>query len=319
MVMRMTDTVKSRHRLGKFAIDLQHLRFALVASDCGSLRRAAEKLSVRHSALSRAIGQLEHLVGARLFERSAAGIKPTQAALDVLRIARVILEQVDALVDTGRTCGRGEAGRLSVGICTSISTGNLRAALLDFKRRSPLVEVAPIERSRIQLMSALQNGTIDIVISPGLVRSDSKAHSLWSERILVSLPDRHVLANRMSVYWTDLRNETVLLSKRDPGRELEEMLVSKLSSAEIRPNIVYHDVSRAVISSLVSMELGLSLVMESEIGAGSSGLVYRSLRDGNGPSRIDFYAHWRLDNESPILKRFLAILEERHPSSSTAD
>jgi len=138
---------------------------------------------------------------------------------NVLRIARLVLEQVDALVETGRHSGRGEAGRLSIGFCTSMSAGNLRATLLDFKNRSPYVELATVERSRIRLMTALRNGTVDIVISPGgRLSPDNKALSLWSERVQISLPEDHALAAREVVYWTDLRNETVLLSQHDPGR-----------------------------------------------------------------------------------------------------
>lgn len=42
--------------------------------------------------------------------------------------------------------------------------------------------------------------------------------SLWSERVLVALPHDHHLSSRETVYWTDLRGETVLLSLYDPER-----------------------------------------------------------------------------------------------------
>jgi hypothetical protein len=58
---------------------------------------------------------------------------------------------------------------------------------------------------------------------------------LWSERILVALPEGHQLAAKKSIYWTDLRNETVLLSQYDPGRELEDLLIAKLVSTADRP------------------------------------------------------------------------------------
>src|SRR3954447_4729631 len=283
------------------AIDLQQLRLAVVACDCGSFRQAAEVLSIKHSVLSRSIGQLEYLIGTSLFERSRGGIKPTLAGRSVLRIARLILEQVDTLVDTGRSSGRGKLGHLAMGFCTSISAGNLRATLVDFTRRFPQIELATVERSRFRLMTALRSGTVDVVVCPGrLLSTDAKVLSLWSERILISLPHDHRLAANEIIHWTDLRNETVLLSQYDPGRELEDLLISKLILPEDRPKIERHDVSRSIIKSLISMGMGLSLIMESDIGAGFAGLVYRELQDGAGPSRLDFYAHWRDDNENPV-------------------
>ncbi len=138
--------------------------------------------------------------------------------------------------------------------------------------------------------------------------------SLWSERVLVVLSRDHPLTAREIVYWTDLRDETVLLSHYDPGRELQDLLVSKLVSPEDRPKIEHHDVSRGIIKSLISMKGGISLVLESDTGANFAGLVYRELRDGTGPSRFDYSAYWRADNENPALNAFLKLLSERYPS-----
>lgn len=206
------------------------------------------------------------------------------------------MEQVDALVDTGVSNGRSESGHLTIGFCTSISTGNLRATLSEFKKQLSQIELATIERSHIRLLTALRSEMVDVVVSPGRLPSrDSRMLLLWSERILISLPREHGLAAREIVYWTDLRQETVLLSQYDPGQELEDLLVSKLVLPEDRPMIERHDVSRGIIKSLVSMGMGLSLVIESDIGASFAGVVYRELQDGTGPSRLDFYAHWRDD------------------------
>lgn len=316
----MTDTaIRNDRQNAARAIDLQQLRLAVAACDYGSFRRAADALSIKHTVLSRSISQLEYLVGTSLFERSSGGIKPTSAGRVVLRIGRLILEQVDALVDTGRSSGRGEVGHLALGFCTSISTGNLRATLGELKTQLPGVELVTIERSRLRLMTALRSGTIDVVIIPGrLASKDTKTLPLWSERILVSLPQDHRLATRDMVYWTDLRSDTVLLSQYDPGQELEELLISKLALPEDRPRIERHDVSRGIIKSLTSMGMGVSLVMESDIGAKFAGLTYRELQDGRGPSRIGFYAHWREDNENPALKRFLDLVVNRYPSLPSA-
>ncbi len=143
---------------------------------------------------------------------------------------------------------------------------------------------------------------------------DCSMISLWGERILVVLPNDHALATQKTIYWTDLRNQALLLSRYDPGIELETLLNAKLLITSDRPRIEHHDVSRGVIKSLVSMGLGLSLVLESDIGANFSGLVYRELRDGAGPSRIGFSAIWREENENPALLNFLRLLSERYPA-----
>ncbi len=228
-------------------------------------------------------------------------------------MTRSILEQIEALIASTRANGSGEAGRLVIGFCTSLTAGNLRATLLDFKNLFPQVELVTVERSRTRLTTALRNGVIDVSIITGDPQPfDSKTTPLWSERILVVLPSDHPLAARKVIYWTDLRDQTVLLSYYDPGRELEDLLNAKLISPDNRPRIERHDVSRGVIKSLIAVGFGISLVLESDIGANFSGLVYRELRDGTGPSRIGFSAVWRTDNENPPLQNFLKMLSERY-------
>jgi DNA-binding transcriptional LysR family regulator len=313
----MSTFEESTHSLysSKALVELKHLRSAVTAADCGSFRRAAESLRLKQSSLSRLIRQIEDSLGVKVFERSSGGVSPTPAGRIVLRLARTILEEFDALVATAKSVRNSETGRLAVGFCTSLSAGNLQASLLDFKQRLPHIELATVERSRTRLAAALRNGVLDILIVTGsLPLVGSKTMSLWSERVLVVLPQDHALTARETIYWTDLRGETVLLSHYDPGREFEDLLVSKLVSPDDRPKIERHDVSRGIIKSLISMKSGISLVLESDIGANFAGLVYRELRDGTGPSRFDYSAYWRADNENPALNAFLKMLSERYPS-----
>jgi DNA-binding transcriptional LysR family regulator len=265
--------------------------------------------------LSRCIRQLEERIEMVVFERLSGGVRATQAGRDFLRTARSILEQMDTLVASAHSAGRGEAGRLAIGFYTSLSAGNLRATLVDYAQRFPQIEVAIIESSRTRLTTALRNGAIDVAIVTGETPLfDSKIMSLWSERIVVALPESHRLADSETVYWIDLKSEKLLISRRDPGPEIQELLLTKLTSPGDRPKVVYHDTSLGNINSLVGAGFGVSLVRESDVGASFPGLIYRELRDGTGPSWVGYSAHWRTDNDNPALGSFLKMLGERYPS-----
>lgn len=297
----------------RLQINFDQLEQAIAAADHGSFRRAAEALSIKQSTLSRSIRMLEHSFGVEIFERSSGGVRATRIGRHFLRMARSIVEQLEALNTMTRASGRGEAGRLVVGFCTSLTAGNLRATLLEFKKRFPRIELGTVERSRTRLFTALRNGVVDVHLMIGdALPVGCQVIPLWSERILVVLPNDHPLASRDLVYWTDLRDQTVLLSQYDPGLEFEALLNAKLLTTD-RPRIECHDVSRGVLKSLISMGLGISLVLESDIGANFSGLTYRELRDGTGPSRVGFLAAWHEDNENPALASFLKMLSERYP------
>jgi DNA-binding transcriptional LysR family regulator len=297
------------------AVDLQHLRYAVAAADHGSFRRAAEVLLLRQSTLSRRILQLERLVGMILFERSSGGVRATEAGRSFLRLARSILEEVDSLVTMAHLTGRGEAGRLTIGFYTSLSAGNLRATLVDYTQRFPDIALNAIESSRARLITALRNGAIDVAIVTGEGPfPNSKSIPLWSERILAVLPEGHRLAANETIHWTDLKGETLLLSQRDPGSEIQDLLAARLVSSAERPKVLRHDVSRESIKSLIGAGFGIGLTLEASLGAIFSGVIHREVRDGTGPVRMDHSANWRDDNENPALAAFLKLLGERYPS-----
>jgi DNA-binding transcriptional LysR family regulator len=295
------------------AFSLQNLRYALSAAGYGSFRRAAEALLLRQSTLSRCVRQLEESIGMAVFERSSGGVRATQAGRQFLRSARSILEQVEALAARTQSTGRGEAGRLAVGFYTSLAAGNLRATLIDVSQRFPQLELEMFESSRGRLITALRNGVVDIAIVPGATAlPDTKSMGLWSERMLVAIPEGHPFANRESLHWVDLRGEKILLSRRDPGPELHDLLIAKVTSPGDRPKIVRHRAGLANLKSLVGAGFGVTVLAEASAGANFVGVIYRELRDGAEPARIGYSAHWRPDNQNPALANILKILGERY-------
>ena len=315
--MNDKDEFKDKQRTYNSIITFQHLRYAMAAADHGSFRRAAESLLVRQSTLSRCIRQLEHSIGLTVFERSSAGIRATKAGLNFLSASRSILEQVASLVEAARRTGQGKEGQLAIGFSTSLSAGPLRETLMDQIERFPQIEIGLLEGFQTRLVTALLNGEIDVAILTGEQKlRDCRSMPLWSENMLIALPERHELASHEAVYGTDLRKEKVMLRQYDSGRAPEDLEVPKEGSPDDRSKTKYYIVGRGTILNMVSMGLGVSLVNESDIGASIAGIVYRQIREGTGPSRIDYSAYWRGDNENPALKGFLKLLAARHPAAS---
>lgn len=168
------------------------------------LSQAAELLRSQQSSLSRSIREVEDRLGVAIFERFSGGVRPARAGRSVLRLARTILEEFDALIATSRSVRNSEVGRLADGFCISLSAGNLQACLLEFKQRFSGIELATVERSRTRLAAALRNSVLDVLIVTGsLPLLNNRAMPLWSERVLVALHRDHALSERETVYWTN--------------------------------------------------------------------------------------------------------------------
>lgn len=299
-------------------VDFRQLRYTIAAADYRSLRRAAEVLRLKESTLSRCVRDLELELDVTLFERSRAGVRPTEAGKAFIASARRVIHEIDGLTSLAKAAGRGEAGRLRLGFYNSLSAGGLRATLLEYRLRFAAVDIRIVEAARERLFDDLAMGALDIVIVTG-DPTVAPALSLWSERILVALPEHHPLAGQQFVTWTDLKGETFLIGEHDPGPDVHNLLIAKLAGPGDTPKVVKHNVSQGSIKALVGFGFGVTLVCDSCLGVHFAGVVYREARDAQGVCRIGYAAHWSGVNANPALRSFLQLLRERYPALRDPD
>src|SRR3546814_20136631 len=76
--------------------------------------------------------------------------------------------------------------------------------------------------------------------------------ALWGERILIALPEMHRLAAKDILNWADLKRERFVLSTRDPGPEIKDILTAKLVAPGESLDIYHHYVYPESLKSLVS-------------------------------------------------------------------
>jgi len=300
------------------SVDLRDLRWAVVASQHRSLRKAAEALNVRQSTLSRRLRDMEHRVGAQLFERTNGGTRPTVAGRGFLASARHILAETDAALRKVQTRSRGENGQLVIGIYASLSTGNMFSTLLDHHRAYPEVEVRTVDGGHDALLCGLTNNTIDVAIMTSSCYGwDDRVLPLWNERVIAALHLRHPLANMETIRWHDLAGEPLLVTKNGPGPELERLLNARLGNCGPQ-RLLYHESGLDRLLSLVAVNYGVLLMLEGATGLRYDNVTLREVQDGDGPTRLDFAAYWRQSNDNPTLAPFLALLQQRYPDLSSA-
>ena len=123
----------------------------------------------------------------------------------------------------------------------------------------------------------------------------------------------HRLATKEVLNWADLKRQRFVLSTRDPGPEIESMLIAKLVTPGESLDIDHHDANAATLQSLISAGRGITVICESCMGSVQPGIVVRETRDGSGSTRIGFCAYWMAGNDNPALQNFIGLLKERCP------
>jgi DNA-binding transcriptional LysR family regulator len=181
------------------SIVLEKLRLFLVVLEEGSLRRAADRLRISQSAITRQMQSLELDLGGRVLERTSAGVHPTNGGYALAERAKTLLADYDSTMAEVRRLNLGESERLRIGYLASAVEEYLGPALAVLRRAYP------------RLIIALRQGKIDLALTLhgiDLLSRDFYARKLATVRSLVALPVSHRFATERQVSLSQLKGET---------------------------------------------------------------------------------------------------------------
>ncbi|MEO7468799.1 MAG: LysR family transcriptional regulator [Sphingobium limneticum] len=289
-------------------IDRIHLEIALALHLHGSFRRAGEALNMKTSTISRRVRDLEFQLGGPIFERQKRRLVPTPSGRVFLRRSGEILTSFHALVEAVRNFTDGKAGQVTIGYYGSIAQPVLQKLLFDPETFQPDVSRVPVELPHDRMNEALAAGRIDLAIFRGKAEDISgQVLPLCTERLFVALAADHRLAERMILQWSDVADETFLLSGHHPSHAIRQLLVERLPNGK-EPHVIVHDISAAAIMHMVADGRGISPCLESMLNEHHPGMVFRELRDATSPELVTLFAGWREDSINPALSRFMNTL-----------
>src|SRR3546814_18804153 len=97
---------------------------------------------------------------------------------------------------------------LAIGFSSSLMTGNLRFAIGDYIGRYPDVQFDGIEGGIEKLFAGLQAHSVDAAITPmAFSEPGIDKRGLWTERLMLAVPDVNPLVKAAAIPWTDLPTE----------------------------------------------------------------------------------------------------------------
>jgi DNA-binding transcriptional LysR family regulator len=201
---------------------LEKLRLFLVVLEEGTLRRAADRLRISQSAITRQIQSLELDLGGRLLERTSTGVRSTNGGHALAEKAIALLADYDSTMAGVRRLVRGESEQLRIGYLASAVHEYLGAALVVLRRAYPRLKVKMLDQSPGEMIIALRQGKIDLALTlhgTDLLSRDFYARKLATVRSVVALPLSHRFATRRQVSLSQLKGEMFVRGSEDvlPG------------------------------------------------------------------------------------------------------
>ncbi len=233
---------------------LQQLRYFVAVYEEGSFSAGAVRAKATQSGLSMQVRELEDRYGVRLFDRSTAGVSPTDAGTRFYRHASQVLRKVSEAEDELKRIKGEVAGDVRVGLMPTFTRSVLPDTLLRLNAEHPLISSTVCEAYSAQLSEMTAQGQLDFAVVPAFDEQPSltASHLAIDREYLVCSP-RVGLPNRKPVRLRDLWPLRLVL----PGR-------ANARRRRIEGYIADNGVEVAEIMELDAMLATLELVTRSD-------------------------------------------------------
>lgn len=289
----------------------------------GSFSKAAEKLFLTQPALSIAIQKIETSIGAPLFDRSKRPLELTPVGEAYIRMIRQTQQLERELAQQIEDIKGSKTGSVRVGGSHYINSYILPDIFTRFSQDHPGIKLEIFESSPVNLLSMLEDRSIDITFSAYSEESYPAQEFLFypafQDHILLAVPKTYAINDRDDIAGAVLSVEDIKAGRHlkddcptvslDPFRQEEFILISAgnnlhdrtlqlFEEAGFQPKVKLTLSQTITAYHLAEHDMGITFVSDKQIGTGA---------------RLCFY---KID--SPICRRVFNLLHYRRGYMSFA-
>lgn len=291
---------------------LKQLEALVAVAETGLFRLASEKLNVSQPALSEQIAQLEHRLGARLFDRDRRGARLTPVGERLAERARRILADVRGLEAVVRSAADNLGGLIRLGALPTLGPYLMPHVVPVLHTRFPDLHLYVREAAGGALEDGVRSGQYDVALSVRPYRPEGlSVLPLVEERLFLGLARDDAGAEAKSASLDTLSGRDVLTLEH--GHRLSELVRTLARDAGARLLEDYQGNSLDGLRQMVGMGLGVSLF---------PALYVRSeFRDDSGVIAVPFdrpdtrrqvVLMWREDSpREDDFRQLAAVIRER--------
>ncbi|MGI9236992.1 MAG: LysR family transcriptional regulator, partial [Woeseiaceae bacterium] len=143
---------------------IKQLQYFLALTETEHFGRAADRCFVSQSAFSNAIKELETTLDAQLVDRTNRNVTITATGREVAVQARLVLRDLDSLVETASGQKDPLCGDLRLGVIPTIAPFMLPDALPKLRNDYPDLRLLLIEDQTQRIYSRLMAGELDLLL-----------------------------------------------------------------------------------------------------------------------------------------------------------
>lgn len=247
-------------------MDLDLLRAFVVTAEEEHVGRAALRLNISPSPLSRSIQRLEAQLGLTLFERQRQRLRLTDQGRRFQAEAQDLLEHARSLEQRARQWGRGISAEIGLGcVPGAVQSPIILRLLKDLRAMTSGLAVRMVTERSAPLLDALRRGRLDagiIYTPPERPEPDLAVHHLSDTRFALVLPADHPLAAATRIEPEQLDQQPWITLDRAASSTFREGMVEACRSCGFMPDIRAETNDLPSMLALVAAGVGFGLTME---------------------------------------------------------
>jgi DNA-binding transcriptional LysR family regulator len=290
-------------------MEFWHLRYFQAVAEELSFSRASRRLHVAQPAISRAIKQLESLLGAPVFERSRHHVRLTPAGSVLLRETALLLQHFEESVRRVRRAAAGEEGELRLGYIGPPTQPFLGRLLREYRKRFPLVSIHLEERTPERVWEMVAKGRLSAAITRPVLTHASlglRTVLLREEKLGIVVPAKHPFASQKFIPWKKLTREPLIVLARREGMGLHDAVLAGCRQAGVTPKLAHTPSLIGTVMSYVEAGAGIGVVTELVVTP-SPALRFIPLKPAQS---VPLVLVWQEDDDAPPVQRFRQLLAE---------
>jgi LysR family hydrogen peroxide-inducible transcriptional activator len=193
-------------------MNLRDLRYLIAVAEQRHFGRAAEACAVSQPTLSAQVKKLEAYLGVTLIERGGKTVAATPMGEEVVALARLAVEQADAIVELARSRRDPLAGPLRLGIIPTLGPYLLPWVMAPLAKRFPELALVVHEDLTDNLVAGLRSHSLDAaLLALPIEAGDLECRPLFDEPFWLATPPGHPLAAAKTIRERDLLDANLLL------------------------------------------------------------------------------------------------------------
>jgi len=281
-------------------IKLRHIACFLEVAARSGFGRAAEALHLTQPAVSRAIAELEDILGVPLFERGRGGAVLTGEGVAFRTHAGAAFAELGRGIDTLRQVGGG-GGALVVGVLPTVAARIMPKAVQRAKAAGLAASIVIEAGPNGWLIDQLKQGGLDLVVGrlaePQVMMGLAFEH-LYSEPIVFVVRPGHPAATGRPVRLEDIAHHTLIMPARGSiiRPEIDRLFIQEgigriddrieavepqFSRAYVRASDAVWIISHGVVAGDLDEGTLVRLPLSTSVSGGPVGLTTRA---GHAPT-----------------------------------